>query len=442
MADIGRPKRADRLMSVQRHNIADGTRWKVRWRQADGVMRARSFTSKQEAIAFDADVKARKYKGETLPRAHHETIAEAFDEWWRLRGSTKAPATQRTYLAAWNPHVRGRFDHHDIHELVSNPQLLDELAADMRERGVGNAAQRKVLVVLSAVLTAAVEWRRIPVNPVLAMHKPPGTRERIPHPFPPVVVERIRLRMTRRETKDPTGTRAMGDACLVSLLSYAGLRPGEALALTWGDIGTRAIAVDKSVSDGCEGPTKTGAVRSVPLAQPLATDMAEFRYALNAPSDDALVFAAADRDCWSRSDWNNWRNRVWNPTMSGLAQGEEALQRLATAVPYDCRASFVSLYLRAGHSPLEVAQWAGHSPAVMFKHYAHVIDELVGEPVLPVNEQIIRARVAVKQMSPGELDDLAAELLQRPKVGAGSGVDAMYSPHVAPDIPKDPPKTA
>jgi hypothetical protein len=130
-------------------------------------MRARSFTSKQEAIAFDADVKARKYRGETLPRAHRETIAEAFDEWWRLRGSTKAPATQRTYLAAWSPHVRGRFDHHDIHELVSNPQLLDELVADMRERGVGNAAQRKVLVVLSAVLYAE---GAAPVSAELVFH--------------------------------------------------------------------------------------------------------------------------------------------------------------------------------------------------------------------------------------------------------------------------------
>jgi integrase len=431
-------------MSVQRHNIADGTRWKVRWREAGGVMRARSFTSKQEAIAFDADVKARKYKGETMPRAHRETIAEAFEEWWRLRGSTKAPATQRTYLAAWNPHVRGRFDHHDIHELIADPQLLDELVADMRERGVGNAAQRKVLVVLSAVLTAAVEWRRIPVNPVLAMRKPPGTRERIPHPFPPVIVERIRLRMTRRETKDPTGKRAMGDGCLVSLLSYAGLRPGEALALTWGDIGAHAIAVDKSVSDGCEGrPTKTGAVRSVPLAQPLATDLADFRYAHGSPSDDALVFSAPQGDCWSRSDWNNWRNRVWNPTMSKLAQGEETLQRLANAVPYDCRASFVSLYLRAGHSPLEVAQWAGHSPAVMFKHYAHVIDELVGEPALPVDEQIMRAREAVEQMSPGELDELAFELLEQPKVGTGDGADAMYGPmYSIRFLTKSPPKTA
>jgi integrase len=31
------------------------------------------------------------------------------------------------------------------------------------------------------------------------------------------------------------------DAALISLLAYAGLRPGEVLALTWGDIGDNTI---------------------------------------------------------------------------------------------------------------------------------------------------------------------------------------------------------
>ena len=69
-------------------------------------------------------------------------------------------------------------------------------------------------------------------------------------------------------------------------------------------------------------------------------------------------------------------------------------ESLATAVPYDCRGSFVSLHLRAGASPLEVAAWAGHSPQVMFSHYANVIEELQGEPRLSAEAQITRARGA------------------------------------------------
>ena len=108
-----------------------------------------------------------------------------------------------TYRAVWDAHVRDRFDHHSLNQLATDPQLFEELLADMRERGIGNAAQRKVLVVMSAVLTAAVDWKKITTNPLWRMRKPPTTRQRHPHPFPPVVVERIRLRMKRRETKDP-----------------------------------------------------------------------------------------------------------------------------------------------------------------------------------------------------------------------------------------------
>ena len=213
--------------------------------------------------------------------------------------------------------MRGRFDHHRLNELVADPQLFEELIADMRERGVGTAAQRKVLVVMSAVLTAAVEWKKIPTNPVWRMRKPPGTRQRHPHPFPPVVVERIRLRMARRETKDASGVRATADACLVSLMSYAGLRPGEALALTWGDIGSNTLAVDKAVRDGAEAPTKTGAVRTVPLVGPLQSDLDDLRWKCGLPENDRLVIPASDGGHWSRSEFNNWRNRVWKPVLPG-----------------------------------------------------------------------------------------------------------------------------
>jgi integrase len=411
-------------MSVHAYKTADGTRWQVRWRETNGRVRTRSLTSKRDALAFDADVKARKHKGEALPRPGRETLAAAYDEWWRLRGSTLAPATQRTYKAVWDAHVRGRFDHHRLNELSADPQLFEQLTADMRERDVGPASQRKVLVVISAVLTAAVEWKKMPTNPVWRMRKPPGTRQRIPRPFPPVVVERIRLRMARRETKDSSGARAAADACLVTLMSYAGLRPGEALALTWADIGSHTIAVDKAVRDGEEGPTKTGAVRSVPLVGPLQNDLDTLRWTFGLPDNNRLVIPASDGGHWTRSELNNWRNRVWSPAVAWLADGDPTLASLATARPYDCRGSFVSLHLRAGASPLEVAKWAGHSPAVMFRHYANVIEELQGEPTISAEEQILRAREAVEETEREELDRLVVDLLQHPTV---SGPGPLYA---------------
>ncbi len=409
-------------MSVHPYKTADGTRYQVRWREG-GKVRTRSLPTKREANAFDIEVKARKQKGEALPRPGKETLAAAYDEWWRLRASRLAPNTQESYRRHWKAHVEGRFDQHRLGEWVSNPQLFEELIDDMRERGVGNASQRKVLVVMSAVFSAAVSWNKVGVNPVLTVPRPAGTRQRIPHPFPPMVVERIRLQMRRRKTKDATGVRNRADACFVELMSYAGLRPGEALALTWGDIGNRTLAVDKAVAIGEERSTKTGAARSVPLLKPLATDLQELFMALHQPADDELVLPARDGGYWSQSKYNNWRSRVWKPVMKTLAEGDPPQLRLAEARPYDCRGSFVSLQLRAGASPLEVAKWAGHSPQVMFNHYANVIDELVGEPVLSAAEQIARAREAVVELERRELDKLMADLFERPTIGAAENED-------------------
>jgi integrase len=419
-------------MSIQRYETVDGTRWRVRWREAGGRMRSRTVMGKREAIAFDADIRSRKYTGQALPRPGTETLAAAYDEWWRLRGSTLAVNTQRTYRAAWDAHVRGRFDSHRLSALVADPQLFEELMADMRARGVGRAAQRKVLVVISAVLTSAVEWRKIAANPVWGLRKPASTPQRHARPFPPLLIERIRLQLLRRETKDSSSRRNLRDSCLVSIVSYAGLRPGEALALRFGDIGRRTIGVDKAVSGGEEGPTKTGAVRSVPLVAPLRADIEYLRDYTRAGEED-LIFPASAGGYWSRSDFNNWRGRIWKPIVQRLAKAD-GLERLATTRPYDCRASFVSLHLRAGASPLEVAKWAGHSPAVMFRHYAGVIDELVGEPVISAEEQILRARSAVGARDKEELDSLVAELFERPTLASGRGAGAARLFYAPPDV--------
>lgn len=417
-------------MSLRSYETRDGTRWQVQWRDHHKKLRGRTFTSKTAALAFDADVKARKFKGEVIARPAKQSLAAAYDEWYRLRGENLAPATKAAYKSLWNAHVADRFDGHSLQELATDPQLFEELIADMRERGVGAAAQRKVLVVMSAVLTAAVDWNKIATNPLWRMRKPAAPRQHHPHPFPPFIIERIRLLLGERLTKsDPQGRRAWADACLVQLMAYAGLRPGEALALTWGDIGENSIAVDKAVRDGTIGPTKTGTIRSAPLVRPLNDDLRILQtkaYLDERRADNRhLVFPTRDENLWSRADFNNWRNRVWKPALEALASSVASQPQLATARPYDCRGSFVSLQLRAGVSPLEVAEWCGHSPAVMFRHYANVINELRGEPIVSAEKQIERARELVYRSTTEQLDRLTADLLQRP---SGNNLDGTPPP--------------
>lgn len=406
-------------MSVHPYKTKDGTRYRTIWREGNRP-RSRSFARKTDANDFDIQIKAHKLRGEPLPRRSRDTLAEAYEQWKELYA--KPHLTKKTltrYEEAWVPHVKDRHDHHTLTELVSNPLIFDEMLAEMRSRGVGNESQRKALVVMSSVFAAAVRWRKVSVNPVLAVPKPSSPRQHIPHPLPPMVIERVRLQMRRRTTRDTSGATPIADACLVTLMAYAGLRPGEALALTWADIGAHTLAIDKAVSVGEESPTKTGVVRPVPLVEQLASDLADLRAARGEPVDTDLVFPAKKGGHWSQSQYNNWRKRMWRTVLDKLAGGKPPQPQLTKARPYDCRGSFVSLHLRAGENPLVVAEWGGHSPRIMFGHYAHVIQELRHEPDLPAGEQIARARDAVIEMERQALDEMMADLIENPTIGGG-----------------------
>lgn len=405
-------------MSVDSYKTKDGTRFRVRWRDGHGDPKSKVFNSRREANGFDVDVKARKNRGEALPTTTRETLGEAWDEFWKLRGYRLAAHTQLSYKQQWATNIKGEYDHYELRAFVADPSLFDAILANMAKRGAGPASHLKMLTVLSAVFSVAAEWKRIPLNPVAKVKKPKATPKRIPHPFPPMVVERIALRMRRRATKDESGNRALADACFIYLMSYGGLRPGEALALTWGDVEQRTLTIDKAIALGESGPTKTRTNRSVPLVAPLADSLAELREARGNPADDELVIPSMSGGPWTQSQYNNWRRRVWGKVKKGLAEGDPPQPRLAKAIPYDCRHSFVSLQLRAGASPLEVARWAGHSPKVMYDHYAHVIDELEGEPRLSPVEQIKRARNAVEALEGPALDKLMDDLMVRPTVAA------------------------
>jgi integrase len=85
------------------------------------------------------------------------------------------------------------------------------------------------------------------------------------------------------------------------VLAYAGLRPGEALALTWSHVRERTLLVEAAVSVGVVADTKTRRRRTVRLLPPLGADLAEWRLRAGRPSDETLVFPGHDgRPCRRR----------------------------------------------------------------------------------------------------------------------------------------------
>lgn len=357
-------------MAISKLKLANGrTRYRVRYREP-GIRNPKTatFDSKAEAQEFEANLRIAKNGGRMVRKASNQTL-EAFGIEYRERYALVelAPSTLKVQRSMWNVHILPKLGGQPLATLAANPELVQGFKADLLNEGVGEAAVRKALAVLSAVLSKGVEWGRIQSNPCATVRLPSGKRKHRVRPMPPEVVERLRALMPSER-----------DRRLISVLAYAGLRPGEALALEGSDVTLKVVLIDKAVSLGEIGDTKTKVDRTVPLLAALREDLS--------PRDTGLLFGRSDGEPWKDHDYRNWRKRVFKPAVAKL--GDE----WASFRPYDLRHSFASLLLHEGRSLPSVARALGHSVAVLSNVYAHVLDELEGEPQVPADTAIANAR--------------------------------------------------
>jgi integrase len=354
-------------MSVQRR----GQAWRVRWQEGDR-WRSATFGRKRDADALDNEIRRRRRLG-TL--AQLDAGAELLNEyvtavWVPVFAAQLAPKTRATYSAIYDRHIAPTLGSVPLRELT--PEAIARWQADRLARGVGPSAVRKALALLGSILQRAVEAGRIPRNPARLVRKARLPRRAEVRPLPPATVERMRSASSPR------------DATLLSVLAYAGLRPGEALALRWGDVRDRTLLIERSVSLGVEKDTKTAAHRTVRLLAPLSRDLAEWRLRQGRPGDDELIFAGHNGRPWSEAAYKSWRRRAFARTLHAAG--------IDHARPYDLRHSFASLLLHEGRSVIDVARQLGHSPAMTLTVYGHVIEELSEAPRQDAEAVILAAR--------------------------------------------------
>jgi integrase len=373
---------------IEKRTLKSGRRvYRVRWREAGrgSPEHVRSFDRRDDAVRYETDLRRRKQLGELAePNVGTETLDEWAREWFASYAQPNlAGHTLAYYARAWDLHVLPRLGELELRRLT--PAVIAGFADELRSDGVGAPTVRKVLSLLQGVLSHAVVLGKLQTNPVAAIRKPAQQRKRAVKPLAPPAVERLRKQM-------PTER----DRALVSVLAYAGLRPGEALALTWEQIGERTILVERSLALGELKETKTRSTRAVRLLAPLRSDLKTLRIRLGRPGDSELVFPRPDGQPWRDTDWRNWRNRVFQPAAKDAGLG--------TIRPYDLRHSFVSLLIAERRTIIEVARQAGHSPTMTLDTYGHVFDELEDAEPVTAEELIRKARAKkrrVSQVRPG-----------------------------------------
>lgn len=353
-----------------------GNGWCVRW----GNHR-RQFTLKKDAQAFELELKRRRQLGALAPDilAPDITLRQfVLEEWLPNHAATQLkPSTQRRYGEIWTAHLDKQIGGLPLREIT--PAVVQDLAGQLHRRGLAAATQRKTLVLLQGILRRATVRGLISQNPVAVVDKPRTPANKRLEPLSPEQIERIRVRLGQR------------DATLISVLAYAGLRPGEATSARWQDLDGSTLHVHAS---------KTERERWIDLPQPLVQDLQEWRLASGRPDRESLIFPkeqipqSRKRKSveWTRDDWNNWRGRVYQP--AARSAGVTGDLR-----PYRLRSSCASLRLWAGEDLATVAEQDGHSIATLARHYAGVIRALSGKPRVPMDEAIRQARATVARMA-------------------------------------------
>jgi len=371
-------------VSVHRIERHDGpVRWQVRWRDGgrDTRARKRTFDRKRDAVAFDDELRRRRRLGDLgLVIGSQETLNEYVSETWtRTHAVTLAPRTLKTYESLYDFHIASTLGRLKLGELT--PEVIARWQAERIAAGAGTVSVLKALTLLGTILQLALESERIVRNPVRLVRKARRPAKGEVRPLAPATVEAMRAAADER------------DATLISVLAYAGLRPQEALALRWRDVGQRTIMVNAQ---------KTGQRRNVRLLAPLLEDLKDWWSAQGTRNADALVFPGDDGEPWAAHDYKNWAKKLprgrKRPGQSVRAGSPGPFARAAqvagapSATPYTLRHSFCSLLLHEGRSVIYVARQLGHDAKLTLSTYGHVIDELEDAPRVPAEEAIWAAR--------------------------------------------------
>lgn len=354
-------------MSIHRRTDSKSSPWRVSYRDETGKQRTKSFATHRDAVQFDALVKAR-IEGDPVrtsptpaPVSNGPTLHEWLEEWFTNYAPQWSIRTRHQRALLCNKWIDPMLGSVPVADLTK--RRIKAYRADMAAAGATNNTINSATSVLSAALTAAEEDEVIDVNPCRNMRRMPHHRKLI-KPLTPLEVEAIRYAM-------PTPR----DKIIVSLIAYAGLRPGEVCGLVWGNIRSGMIIVDQSAQFGRIVPTKTRKPRTITILPSLASDLNDYVRG----ADDELVVQG---DKGGILNWNIWGQRVWRAHVPDMS-----------VTPYHLRHTFASLALHEGRSLPWIASEMGHaSPTTLLDHYAHLYHEAELATSIPMDVAIQDAR--------------------------------------------------
>jgi integrase len=268
----------------------------------------------------------------------------------------------------------------DLAEPAVVRRMLDALALRIDGSPAAPGTVQRERGVLVNVAEYAIERKLLSHNPIT----------RLPRKAPRIVAtvdrrvvvdpERARSLLAAVREQRPSGPSLVA---FFAVMYYAALRPGEASTLRkpnlllpaegWGELLLESSTPEAGASWTDSGRRREerqlkhrakGETRIVPCPPPLTALLHE-HLAEHGSSEDGRLFRGVRGGELAESTYC----RAWRKARVQALTPAEAASPLA-ARPYDLRHAAVSTWLNAGVPSTQVAEWAGHSLAVLLQIYA------------------------------------------------------------------------
>lgn len=297
------------------------------------------------------------YKGEVERGRAFKDVAE---EWKYVHFPTLAPNTLRGY----RPALQRAIDHFETKsiKLIKAPDIK-AFINDFARKGMAKKTVSTQLLILSLIFGYAVETGEIEYSPAAHISLPKN------------------LPKTRREAAAPEDEKIVKQSAdkwlLPFLIIYSGLRKGEALALTHGDIDYEKseIKVTKSVyhigdKPYIKDPKTEAGKRTVPLLEPLREQLLKSRGVGYIFSDDGGKTPLTNRRYITL--WTQYMNETG-----------------VKATAHQLRHSYATMLFEYGIEVKVAQDLLGHSTTAMTQDiYTHLRDNIRKDTAQLLNNKI------------------------------------------------------
>lgn len=268
------PRKKRKRPSGQGTIWQQGGNWWIRWREG-GRRRTAKFPRQDLAERVLARIVAGIASdpfGVKAEPAESPPLAELAAKWIERRQHTHR--SWRDDKNRWTKHLQPFFGH--LRPAEVSHALIRRFIEAKLVGGLSSTSAGHCTRVLSTFLSDVVEQGYLPGNPVRGL--PRATRRLIRNAHDPKQTPFIER---QEDIARIYALLAEPFATMFAVGALAGLRPGEIIGLAWEDVdlGARRMLVQRQVRHGKVGPTKSGKPRLVPIIEPLAKVLAEWKLA-------------------------------------------------------------------------------------------------------------------------------------------------------------------